>query len=193
MRDKAREGQLRSTLVVTRGLSGGREQIVQGGRVTTGVPDLRFLIRNFTAMPIEIREVRLRPEGEQPVCLTRLKPQGPSRHVGNEDPDEPNGDHMLLLPDPGIPTTGEVYMPNDPVPGKTVVIEPECGHVYGLPARIIRSGYKDKRLKECLIFVSYPTIFGGKRVLRVSVNQQAVTFIQRLIDSTIDACENIES
>lgn len=156
---------------------------------TATFDEFHIMVRNRTWVPITVREIRFRksPEKREPGPLVRLKYKGPSYCVTNNDPDEEEGDylpHSAALPlrlkaKMGLLDANEKYaFSASPEPGDFHPIPPEAGAVYALPFSLCEQFMQDD-IRDCLMVVEYPTIFGRKKIITAHASEQTIGFIQR--------------
>ena len=140
-----------------------------------------LIIENPTSVPVIIREVRLRTKEDMGECrpLYRLNYFGPTRHVHNDDPDIWSGDYLSpRTPEESLEE--ERYYGLGPPPRDFHEIPSQCAAMYGWPAEMT-TPFAKKTLVECLVFAEYPTIFGGRKVLKVVASEHTVNFVSKLI------------
>lgn len=157
------------------------------GRLSKGTVDI--LLRNRTDVPINIREVRL-CQLPHPCKspLIRLKYHGPSLHVYNADRDDPGGDYR-----PKPDGEKQLWELTNRKAADWHEIAPHAAAYFGLSVESLKSLLDLENDFECLIFLDYPTIFGGRRVIEVRVNRKGTLFIKRFLTDAYDLVSEMEA
>jgi hypothetical protein len=166
---------------------------------TATFDEFQVMIKNSTAVPVTIREIRLRKAqvNQNSGHLIRLQYRGPSYYVANNDPDEKEGDlfpHGQDLPyhlkaKMGVLQPDEKYEIHlSPVPGDFHTLAPETGAFYALPFGACKQ-FLSENIVECLIIVEYPTILGRSKVIAISASEKTIEFIQKTLRNLVPMME----